>query len=67
MIYPEVCQPKVRLMNTLQRDIDFLKKLLEDHMEQFSAEEQNSLVNLIQKLILIRDIRNQMNNDRVKL
>jgi len=41
-------------MNT-QDEINFLKKLLDDYLEHFNAEEQNCLINLIQKLMLIRD------------
>lgn len=38
-------------------DINFLKQLFDDHLDTFTAEEQNKLVNLIQKLILIRDMK----------
>lgn len=41
------------------KEIYFLKKLLDDHMEHFDAEEQHRLINLIQKLILERDKENR--------
>lgn len=41
----------------IEQDIEFLKQLLNNNLEFFSAEEQNKLVNLIQKLVLIRDMK----------
>jgi hypothetical protein len=41
----------------IEQDIEFLKKLFEDHMDCLNAEEQNRIVNLIQKLVLIRDMK----------
>ena len=39
----------------IQDEINFLKKLLDDYLEHFNAVEQNCLINLIQKLMLIKD------------
>lgn len=44
-------------MKGIDADIQFLKKLFEDYMDILDAEEQNRLVNLIQKLVLIRDMK----------
>lgn len=41
----------------IEQDIEFLKKLFDDNLEFFTAEEQNKLINLIQKLVLIRDMK----------
>jgi hypothetical protein len=44
-------------MEGIDRDIQFLRELFDNHLNDSSAEEQNKLVNLIQKLVLIRDMR----------
>lgn len=46
-------------MAGIDRDIQFLKELFDNHLNDFNAEEQNKLVNLIQKLVLVRDMGNR--------
>jgi hypothetical protein len=43
---------------SLKEDIELLKDILNNHLDILSAEEQNKLIDLIQKLILMEEIRN---------